>query len=111
MRSRPGWRLSHVDGDVRFEGPLRFGALAVPPWLARRVVTIPVGGELADCGPWGDEIVAIEAGTIEIHVPNGPRLTLGPGAVLWLDGIPHADARCTGEVPAVLVAIRRVADP
>jgi hypothetical protein len=38
-------------------------------------------------------------------------LALGAGAVLWLGGFPHAAVRCTSDIPAVLVAIRRLAGP
>jgi len=104
MRFPSPCRLSHV--DVRREGPLGFRSRALPASLVRRVVTIPVGGELAP-GSWHDEIVALEEGGIELHLPCGRRLALDAGAVLWLDGVPYAAIRCTSAVPAVLVAIRR----
>ncbi len=92
--------------DVRLEGPLRLRTRTLPPSLLRRVVTIPVGGVLAP-GSWHDEIVAVEEGGVDVLLACGGRLPLDVGAVLWLDGVAHLGIRCSGDVPAVLVAIRR----
>ena len=58
--------------DVRAAGPLHLGALSLPPWCARRTVTIEVGAAITPATTsWDDEIVSVEAGTIELESPNG----------------------------------------
>jgi hypothetical protein len=90
------------------DGPLSFLALALPPWFERRVVTIAVGDELGPCeASWRDELVSVEAGALDIVGPDNSAVHLTTGAVLFLDGVAHVALRATGDVPTVLVAIRR----
>jgi hypothetical protein len=94
--------------DVRLEGPLDLRSMRIPPWVVRRTVTIAVGGALPGDDPaWRDEIVSVAAGTIDIVGRCGRVVRLEAGAVLYLDGVPHVEVRCAGDVPAVLVALQR----
>jgi hypothetical protein len=99
--------------DVRDErdGPLSLLALALPPSFERRVVTIAVGDELGPgAASWRDEIVSVEAGALDVVGPDDLAVHLTTGAVLFLDGVAHIALRATGDVPTVLVAIRRRRD-
>jgi hypothetical protein len=92
--------------------PLSLLTIALPPWFERRTVTIAVGEEL---GPreasWRDELVSVEAGSLDIVSPDGTVLHLTAGAMLFLDGVAHVALRATGDVPTVLAAVRRRRDP
>lgn len=98
--------------DVRLDGPLDLRTLQLPPGLVRHTVTIEVGGSLradgaASCG----EIIAVDAGAIEVVTQSGATQRLGAGAVLFVAGLAHVELRCVGPTPAVLTGIGRAQHP
>ena len=91
--------------------PLNLRVVRIPPWLTRREVRIDAGTALrAEDEAWTDEIVALEQGAIDVVGRCGRVVHFEAGAVLTFAGVPFAEVRCTGDVPAVLVAIRRQRD-
>lgn len=94
--------------DVRLEGPLDLRTLLMPPGLVRRTVTIEVGGSLgadgvARCG----ELLAVDAGAIDVVTAAGRRQRLVAGALLFVDGLTGVELHCVSPTPAVLTGLRR----
>jgi hypothetical protein len=88
-------------------GPLSLLTLALAPGFERRTITIAVGERLGRGEPWRDELVSVEAGALDVVGPDGHSLHLTVGALLFLDGVDHVALHASGDVPTVLVAIRR----
>jgi hypothetical protein len=94
--------------DVRLEGPFDLRALRLPPGLVRHTVTIEVGASLcADAAAWCGELIAVDAGAIEVVTRSGDSERLDAGALLFVAGLPDVELRCAGPTPAVLTGIRR----
>lgn len=73
----------------------------------RRVVDLAAAEELTiDAGPWGDAIVFIEAGEVELECVAGERRRFPAGAVLCLRA-PVRLLRNSGNRSARLIAISR----
>jgi hypothetical protein len=97
----------HIDHE-----PLDLRVVRIPPWLTRREVTIEIGATLtAEEESWADEIVSLEEGSIDVVGRCGRTVHFDAGAVLTFEGVPFAEVRCAGHVPAVLVAVRRHRPP
>ena len=56
---------------------------------------------------WRDALVVVERGSLELVCTDGGRRCFGPGAVLWLDGLPVTLLRNPGPVGAVVIAVCR----
>jgi quercetin dioxygenase-like cupin family protein len=80
----------------------------LPPGFDVQVTIVAAGREHpwreAD---WRDALVVVERGRVEVECTGGMSLTFGPGAVLWLAGLPVRSLRGAGPEPAVLAAVRR----
>ena len=84
-------------------------ALAMPPWLARHIVTIAPGESVGpDANEWGDAIVVVEQGSLVLEGTSGASLPLQRGDVLWLEDLPFRALRNEGLEPAVLSSVRRI---
>lgn len=88
--------------------PLVRAADDLPERFARRVVTIAPGERCAYVSEdWGDALVVVEDGAVELEDLGGDRRSLARGAVLWLVGLPLRALHNVGRHPAVLVAVSR----
>jgi hypothetical protein len=76
--------------------------------FAVRAVTVAPGDELAfDETQWGDALVVVQRGEIELRGVSGASRSFRRGDLLWLDKVPLAALHNPGEEPAVLLAIAR----
>jgi hypothetical protein len=95
-----------MDSDDR----LSFLGRDLPRSFARRVLTLPPGGEEpyreAD---WVDAIVIVERGELELECRAGARKGFQRGAILWFAGLPLRTLRNPGLEPVVLAAVSRAA--
>lgn len=67
------------------ERPVRIGGGALPPGFARRAHAIAPGDErAADAAGWGDAVVVVERGQIELTRRGGTRARFGRGDVVWV---------------------------
>jgi hypothetical protein len=73
----------------------------------RRVAVAPVGTRAYDAAEWGDALVVLERGQIELEGVGGGRRTFERGAVLWLVGLRLRALHNHGPEPAVMVAFTR----
>jgi hypothetical protein len=81
---------------------------ALPPAFERREIVVGPGCTLAhDEVEWGDALVVVESGEVEVESLNGAWLRLERGAVLWLADLPVKALRNSGKGPAVLTSVRR----
>ena len=79
------------------------------PGFERRVVTLAPGTSRAfDAADWGDALVVLESGEVELEGRAGCRIRLRAGAIFWLAGLPVRCLHNVGPEPAVLVAISRL---
>jgi hypothetical protein len=79
-----------------------------PPAFIMRAVTLTPGSERAyDTREWGDAIVAVARGEIELEWPSGASRRFGQGALLCLKGLSLRALRNCGRDLAVLVAVSR----
>jgi hypothetical protein len=95
---------------LRGMGPERLSFLgdAPPAAFRRRLVVVAPGRDRAYlAGEWRDALVVVERGVLELESLSGRRAQFGPGAVLWLAGLPIRALRCAGTEPAVLAAVSR----
>ncbi len=83
----------------------------VPGDFAVRRVVVPPGAERPfDEAEWGDAILVVESGKIELECRSGRRCRLGRGDVLWLIGLPLRALYNFGRAPTVLIAVSRRRD-
>ena len=95
---------------AREEGPARVGA-ALPPGFARRALHLSPGADrAADTAGWGDALVVVACGQVELERLGGARARFGRGDVLWVGAGSLRRLRNPGREPAVLVAVFRCAD-
>jgi hypothetical protein len=81
---------------------------ALPPAFERRLITVEPGACRAfAASDWGDSLVVLECGEIELEGLGGHRERFQHGAIFWLAGLPLRALHNPGPVPAVLVAICR----
>jgi hypothetical protein len=76
----------------------------------RRVVVAPGAKRLFDEAEWGDAIVVVESGKIELECQSGRRCRFGRGDVLWFIGLPLRALYNFGRAPTVLIAVSRHRD-
>ena len=80
----------------------------LPPAFELRAISLAPGAERAyDAEEWRDALVVVERGEIELEPIAGGRTHLGPGAVLWLFGLPLRALHNRGTEPAIVVAVAR----
>ena len=92
--------------DQGGRGPAEPARARPAPWFERRTVTIGPGEELAaNASSWHDEIVSIEAGSIDVVGADGSIVHLPTGAMLFLDGLVDVALRNAGTEPAVLATM------
>jgi hypothetical protein len=85
---------------------------AAGPRFERRVVVIAPGAARDyDAAEWRDAIVMVQRGEIEVEGRSGGRRRFGPGAVVWLDGLPLRAVHAVGAEAAALVSVRRSGGP
>ncbi|TMK45871.1 MAG: hypothetical protein E6G66_12350 [Actinobacteria bacterium] len=103
-----GDQMPDATGDALVD----FTERALPPAFERRLITIEPGAYRAfAASDWGDSLVVLECGEIELECLGGHREHVEHGAIFWLAGLPLRALHNAGAVPAVLVAIsRRKAD-
>jgi hypothetical protein len=78
-----------------------------PNYEERRLV-IPAGEELASSADeWADALVLIQRGSLEVECLAGAKRTFDAGAMLCLDWLPLRVLRSPGDVPTLIVAVRR----
>ena len=98
--------------DATDDALVDFTESALPPAFERRLITLEAGACRAfAASDWGDSLVVLECGEIELEGLGGHRERFQHGAIFWLAGLPLRALHNAGAVPAVLVAIsRRKAD-
>ncbi|MGK5522982.1 hypothetical protein ACSNN9_26990 [Micromonospora sp. URMC 107] len=79
------------------------------PSLLRLLVMVVDPGTVRTVDPaeWGDAIVVLEYGQVEVEYPGGGLQRFGRGDVLWFDGLAPLSIRNLGSGPAVLAAVSR----
>jgi hypothetical protein len=76
--------------------------------FAVRAVTVAPGDELAfDETQWGDALVVVQRGEIELRGVSGASRSFRRGDLLWLANVPLRALHNPGAEPAVLLAIAR----
>lgn len=89
------------------ERPARIGG-ALPPGFARRALAIPPGDErAADAAAWGDALVVVERGQVQLERRGGTQARFGRGDVLWVGAGSLRALRNPGRELALLVAVFR----
>jgi hypothetical protein len=86
---------------ARQEGP------APAAFAVRSTVLGPGETRAYDPAAWGDALVGVERGALELVGVSGARGRFARGAVLSLSALPLRALRNPGTEPAVLVAISR----
>ena len=61
-----------------------------------------------DEAEWGDALVVLESGEVDLEGLTGCQQHLRPGTIFWLAGLPLRCLHNVGRDPAVLVAICRI---
>lgn len=80
----------------------------LPGHFVVRVVTLATGeARPVDPEEWGDALVVVEQGHVEIEIAGGARYTFDRGAVLALTGMSGGTIRNLGDDPAVVATVRR----
>jgi quercetin dioxygenase-like cupin family protein len=80
----------------------------LPRAFRLRVVYIAPGGEHAfDEARWGDTLVVVERGELELVCANDTRRRFRRGDVLWLSGLHLRALRQCGRGPLLLAAVCR----
>jgi len=74
---------------------------------ARAVVLAPGEARRYEPAEWQGALLVVECGELELEWGSAGRLCLGPGAVLWLEGLRLRTLRNPGAEPAVLVVVAR----
>ena len=81
---------------------------SIPAAFVRWIVTIaPAASHPYVESDWRGALIEVDAGEVVLVGVTGGSLRVGPGAVLWLDGVPLVALHNPGGVPAVLVAVAR----
>ena len=93
------------------ERPVRLGRGALPPGFTRRALAVPAGEErVADTAGWGDALVVVERGQVELERRGGTRGRFGRGDILWVSAGSLRALRNPGRELALLVAVFRADD-
>ena len=96
VRSRPG------DGDLPFVRG------AVPEAFHRGRVELRPGAPRAYLpAEWGDTLVVVERGRLDLDLRDDGIRSFPAGSVLHLDGLALRALRCPGPGPTVLITVRR----
>ena len=88
-----------------------FRGMQLPPRFQLRLVI--VGAETArafDPAEWGDALVLVEQGELELEGSTGARWRFKAGGVLWLAGLNLRALHNPGKSPTVLIAITKRTD-
>jgi hypothetical protein len=81
---------------------------SLPEGFARSVVTICVGGSVSCPGViWGDALVVVGHGALEVETSDGSRTRFPTGAVLAVAELPASRLHNIGTEPVRLIAVRR----
>jgi quercetin dioxygenase-like cupin family protein len=103
MNDSEGPVKRHAEGER-----LSFLGRRLPAAFETRQITLSPGRERAyDEAEWGDALVVVERGEIELECVGGARQHLRRGAVVWLTGLPLRALHNRGSEIAVLVAVSR----
>jgi hypothetical protein len=95
-------------GLARDSEPPSWLERCLPPAFERGVVTLAPGESRAfDEADWGDALVVLVCGEVDLEAISGRRERLRPGAIFWLAGLPLRSLHNPGREPAVLVAVSR----
>jgi quercetin dioxygenase-like cupin family protein len=90
------------------ERPARIGGGALPPNFARRSLAIRPGAEcVVETADWGDALVVVERGQVELERRGGTRGRFGRGDILWVGAGSLRALRNPGRELALLVAVFR----
>jgi quercetin dioxygenase-like cupin family protein len=90
------------------ERPARIGGGALPPGFARRALAIRPGEErAAETAGWGDALVVVERGQVELERRGGTRARFGHGDILWVGAGSLRALRNPGRELALLIAVFR----
>jgi hypothetical protein len=73
----------------------------------RAVGLEPGGHRVYNEAEWGDAIVVIRSGEIELECVGGARRRFRRGDLLWFAGLPLRALHNCGEDPVLLVAVSR----
>jgi hypothetical protein len=74
----------------------------------RRVVQIPAGSSRPyEQAEWGDELVIVTRGVIELEGLSGRRWRFPRGAILWLTDLPLRSIHNPGREAAEVTAVSR----
>ena len=93
------------------ERPGRIGGGPLPPGFARRALAIRPGEErAAETAGWGDALVVVERGQLELERRGGTRARFGRGDILWVAAGSLRALRNPGPELALLVAVFRADD-
>lgn len=80
----------------------------VPLGFEIRAVGLEPGGHrIYHRAEWGDALVLVRRGEIELEYLSGTRHRFGRGDLLWLAGLPLRALHNPGPEPALLVAVAR----
>jgi quercetin dioxygenase-like cupin family protein len=80
----------------------------VPLGFEIRAVGVEPGGHrIYHRAEWGDALVLVRRGEIELECLSGTRHRFGRGDLLWLAGLPLRALHNPGPEPALLVAVAR----
>ncbi len=68
-------------------------------------------GEAVECAPadWGDTLIVVKGGDVELECCSGRRARFGSGAVLTLAALPVRRLVNPGGKPILLLVVTRVA--
>jgi quercetin dioxygenase-like cupin family protein len=73
----------------------------------RAVGVEPGGHRIYHAAEWGDAIVVVESGEIELECVGGTRRRFRRGDLLWLADLPLRALHNTGQDPVLLVTVSR----
>jgi quercetin dioxygenase-like cupin family protein len=93
------------------ERPAQIVGGTLPPGFARRALAIAPGEErAAETAAWGDALVVIERGQVELERRGGTQARFGRGDMLWVGAGSLRALRNPGRELALLVAVFRIDD-
>jgi len=80
----------------------------LPPGFELELVSVEPGATRPyRDAEWWDSLVVVEHGHIELECVRGGRRRFGPGAVMWLVGLPLVALHNPGPEPVLLAAVSR----
>jgi hypothetical protein len=89
-------------------GPVSFLGRQLPDAFTLRVVTVLPGQPQAyQAAGWGDCLVVVESGELELEHVDGSRHRFGPGSLLTLDSMPLRWLHAAGPGRVLLSVVSR----